>query len=150
MQQFNNESIRRRAHAHRLSEGGYSKDEIAEQTGVSDRHVMRYLSQTKPQLIPMRRNQTWRDDAACLNKPVEWFFPDAVGIKGQQQKLEAMRVCAECPVRQQCRETALANFETHGIWAGEDFSKHLYRINEETGEITILIRERRGQVEKIS
>ena len=56
----------------------------------------------------------WRDDALCaesLNDAA--FFPEM----GASAKY-AQRICAACPVRQQCLEYALDNEIPWGIWGG--------------------------------
>lgn len=55
----------------------------------------------------------WREDALCAQTDPALFFPD----KGGSTR-EAKRVCASCPVRIQCLESALDNDERHGIWGG--------------------------------
>jgi len=41
------------------------------------------------------------------------FFPsDGMGV------LVAQRICAECPVADQCLEYALENHIDHGVWGG--------------------------------
>ncbi len=44
---------------------------------------------------------TWRDSAACLGAPTEWFFP----TKGTSTR-RAKRSCASCPVIVECGEYA--------------------------------------------
>lgn len=144
---FEAESIRKRMLAHKLHEAGRDCIEIGLQLGVTERSVQRFLTMTKPQIIETRRNQAWRDSAACIDADIDWFFPNAVGIKGANQKKKAMAICRTCPVIEQCREAALANFENHGIWAGEDFSKYRYELNEETGEVMVSIQERSNGAE---
>lgn len=52
-------------------------------------------------------------EGECADKPPSLFFPsDGVGVD------VARRVCAECPVRQECLEYALANRIDHGVWGG--------------------------------
>lgn len=148
---FEPESIRKRLIAHQLREAGFGNDEIGSHMGLSERHVQRFLSMTKPQLTEMRRNQAWREDAACRDSDTELFFPNSVGLKAARQKRLAIAICRSCPVIEQCREAALANFENHGVWAGEDFSKYRYELDEETGAVRIWIQERQGEpVEKVS
>jgi len=49
----------------------------------------------------------------CAEKPPSVFFPsDGVGVE------VAKRVCADCPVRNQCLEYALENRIDHGVWGG--------------------------------
>jgi WhiB family redox-sensing transcriptional regulator len=44
-----------------------------------------------------------------------WWFPEQHNhVLGEYAK----KVCAECPVEEQCLEWALQNDEQHGIWGG--------------------------------
>jgi WhiB family redox-sensing transcriptional regulator len=55
----------------------------------------------------------WMALGECADKPPSLFFPsDGVGVD------VARRVCAECPVRSECLEYALANRIDHGVWGG--------------------------------
>lgn len=55
----------------------------------------------------------WQDDALCAEIGTEMFFPE----KGGSTK-DAKKVCADCPVAQQCLNYALQNDERFGIWGG--------------------------------
>ncbi len=55
----------------------------------------------------------WQEQALCAQTDPEAFFPE----KGGSTR-EAKRVCARCPVRQQCLEYAVAHDERFGIWGG--------------------------------
>ena len=57
---------------------------------------------------------SWREQAACAghDTPDIFFEEDVVA---QQQ---AMRLCAVCPVREQCLEFALRHKQDDGIWGG--------------------------------
>lgn len=55
----------------------------------------------------------WMLEARCLDADPEAFFPE----KGGSTR-EAKRICAACPVRDECLEFALANDERFGIWGG--------------------------------
>lgn len=57
--------------------------------------------------------EDWREAALCAQTDAALFFPD----KGGSAR-EAKRLCATCPVRIQCLESALDNDERHGIWGG--------------------------------
>ena len=49
----------------------------------------------------------------CREIPPATFFPsDGVGVE------IARRICATCPVREQCLEYALAQRIDHGVWGG--------------------------------
>lgn len=57
--------------------------------------------------------QTWMTQAACRGM-TGLFFPE----KGQPTA-EAKRVCAACPVRQECLQHAFDNVERYGVWGGK-------------------------------
>ena len=55
----------------------------------------------------------WMSSALCRERPPAMFFPsDGVGVQAAKQ------VCANCPVRAECLEYALANHIEHGVWGG--------------------------------
>ena len=58
----------------------------------------------------------WRDQAACHGLPMEWFFPEKPN--GDTSYDQGKRVCATCPVTEQCLAHALKTGEAHGIWGG--------------------------------
>ncbi|MFT5222359.1 MAG: WhiB family redox-sensing transcriptional regulator [Glaciecola sp.] len=55
----------------------------------------------------------WMLEAKCLDADPEAFFPE----KGGSTR-EAKRICAACPVRDECLDHALVNEERFGIWGG--------------------------------
>lgn len=60
----------------------------------------------------------WRADGACRTVDPDLFFPVAVGAVANKQIVKAQRICAGCPVRQQCLDFALRTREPAGIWGG--------------------------------
>ena len=56
---------------------------------------------------------TWTQHAACAGKPQHWWYPEH-----GQGATKAKRICAGCPVQQQCLDQALAEGEQHGVWGG--------------------------------
>lgn len=64
--------------------------------------------------VPRAHEMEWRREAACLmTEAPETFFPsDGVGVE------VAKRICANCVVRTECLEYALANHIDHGVWGG--------------------------------
>ena len=60
----------------------------------------------------------WRAESACLNTDPDVFFPVAVGSAASKQVERAMRICADCTVRQQCLDFAIRSGEKDGIWGG--------------------------------
>jgi WhiB family redox-sensing transcriptional regulator len=59
------------------------------------------------------RRPAWYADAACRGLDVDMFFAERGELTAP-----AKAVCRGCPVRSECRESALANGEKFGIWGG--------------------------------
>lgn len=62
---------------------------------------------------------SWRDDAACLGEPTEWWYPD----NGDRPDSRAVYLCSVCPVADDCDTEAVTRPERHGWWAGIDRHK---------------------------
>jgi hypothetical protein len=68
----------------------------------------------------------WHEDAACRDKPQEWFYGDEDRADKARhhpsltvnEVARARDVCNECPVQMQCLEWAIVNREEFGIWGG--------------------------------
>ena len=58
--------------------------------------------------------QAWARRAACRSAEPDTFFPE----KGGSTR-ESKRICATCPVIDECLEFALTNGERFGIWGGK-------------------------------
>lgn len=58
-------------------------------------------------------DRAWMLQAKCLDADPEAFFPE----KGGSTR-EAKRICAACPVRNDCLDHALEADERFGIWGG--------------------------------
>lgn len=145
------EHVRKRIVLHRMHEQGFGHSEIAQQINRTPKYVARYLARPKPKLPDPPRGHDWRDEAACIGRNTELFFPTAAGGAAEKQRDEAKAICASCPVIEQCRMAAIANMECNGIWAGEDFSRYQYRINEVTGDVSVWARRsKRGPYQKVS
>jgi len=56
---------------------------------------------------------SWQQDAACVGADDEAFFPEKGG-----NATAAKRICARCPVREQCLQHALETGEEFGVWGG--------------------------------
>lgn len=70
----------------------------------------------------------WQDLAACAGMDTDLFFPreniggpqQGRGVAGERERIrQAMMVCRQCPVRQDCLEYAI-NLDCVGIWGGMD------------------------------
>ena len=57
--------------------------------------------------------EEWRAFAAGQDTPTFVFYPE----RGEDTK-EATSICADCLVKSECLEYAIATHETHGIWGG--------------------------------
>ncbi len=56
---------------------------------------------------------SWMSGGNCRNYPPAVFFPsDGVGVD------RARKICADCPVVEQCLEYALEQRIEHGVWGG--------------------------------
>lgn len=64
-------------------------------------------------ILGTEEGNDWMLQARCLDADPEAFFPE----KGGSTR-EAKRICAACPVRDDCLDYALANDERFGIWGG--------------------------------
>lgn len=60
---------------------------------------------------------TWKASGLCRTEgEPNWWFPE--GKNKSDVEAMAIAVCQRCPIRPRCRESALANRETWGVWAG--------------------------------
>lgn len=53
----------------------------------------------------------WMGSALCAQVDADLWYPD----KGESPR-EALRICRQCPVRQECYDYAVANGERFGVW----------------------------------
>lgn len=56
----------------------------------------------------------WTKNAACLEVDPDLFFP-----VNEQQSKDAKKVCAGCPVREDCLEDSLRHRDSAGIFGGK-------------------------------
>ena len=64
--------------------------------------------------LSLTTQSNWAEDASCQNTTVDFYSQDTT------EKKLAKAICAECPVRKICLQTALDNKERFGIWGGAD------------------------------
>jgi len=57
----------------------------------------------------------WSEDAACRGKPASVFFPDHIGFNDHRYD-EALAICADCTVRQECLEMVIVLEDTDDRW----------------------------------
>jgi WhiB family redox-sensing transcriptional regulator len=60
----------------------------------------------------------WRERSACRDSDPDVFFPIGSSGPALEQIETARRICAACPVRDECLEFALATNQEAGIWGG--------------------------------
>ena len=54
-------------------------------------------------------------NGACVGAPTALFFPN----EGDEQIIDtAKRLCATCPIIDQCADHALTHREPYGVWGG--------------------------------
>lgn len=59
----------------------------------------------------------WQYDAACVNEPLDTFFPTTAAEEAAT-KGRVAELCGPCPVRAQCLDYSLAMPEKYGYWGG--------------------------------
>ena len=69
---------------------------------------------------PLIEQWEWRYQGACRTLDTEMFFhPDGErGPSRRNRAAEAKRVCAGCPVVNECRSHSLRAREPYGVWGG--------------------------------
>jgi WhiB family redox-sensing transcriptional regulator len=60
----------------------------------------------------------WVQRARCKDEDPELFFPIGTTGPAAEQIQRAKAVCAQCPVRQECLDWALATGQDAGVWGG--------------------------------
>ncbi|MCF1648521.1 MULTISPECIES: WhiB family transcriptional regulator [Streptomyces] len=60
----------------------------------------------------------WLRSAACVDEDPELFFPVGTAGPALRDVSAAKRVCARCPVTDQCLSFALSSGQTSGVWGG--------------------------------
>lgn len=67
-------------------------------------------------LHDMAADTAWMADGVCHQTDPEAFF--APRDTGPNWYATAVRVCADCPVRERCGTYAIENEITYGVWGG--------------------------------
>lgn len=70
-------------------------------------------------------------NGACVGYPTDWWFPEK-HAKGERRMdyVAAKEICAECHVREECLDYAIAAQEQHGIWGGLSIDQRTKVANE--------------------
>ncbi|GAF47114.1 MULTISPECIES: WhiB family transcriptional regulator [Rhodococcus] len=71
-------------------------------------------------LRPLTDVWAWQLKAQCRRLGTDLFFPREGEGHGERIRRErsAKQICADCPVRAECRTHALSFREYHGVWGG--------------------------------
>lgn len=84
------------------------------------------IKQRVQKILAQEFEPSWQDDAKCrINDKLLPSFYTHPGERARdrfRREEAAKAVCALCPVKKPCLEAALRRKETHGIWAGIDFT----------------------------
>ena len=74
----------------------------------------------------------WQQSAACTSVDPEIFFPTGFGGRRDRAERKAKKVCARCPVWQQCLDWAVQTRPYAGVWGGtsEEERRDLYEAPE--------------------
>jgi len=112
--------LRNRAIAHRMSRRGQSVAEIAAYLQVAQRSVWRYLAAPCPDTPPAPPKpavelSSFYMQGACYGRyDIEWATTE-----NRAQISAAKQVCATCPVMRMCRTYGLtAGLDDWGVWGG--------------------------------
>lgn len=71
----------------------------------------------------------WWQAAACRTADPDIFFPVSAHGPGEDDIARAKEVCAECRVRRQCLQFALATHQMHGVWGGTTEEERRLHLN---------------------
>ena len=71
------------------------------------------------------RDDSWRLEALCAQVDPELWFPEH---GASEEAREARRICAQCPVRTSCLQSALDTGEQYGLWGGENMRTYRARL----------------------
>ena len=71
-------------------------------------------------LAALGDREAWRAHAACRGLDTKLMYPTTLGRAGDNNSgpAQARAVCNTCTVRAECFNTAVANDERFGVWAG--------------------------------
>jgi WhiB family transcriptional regulator, redox-sensing transcriptional regulator len=67
---------------------------------------------------PMADDIGWQRQGLCRSDPAKWTPDPIPGLSVEEQSKEAIKICHQCPVEEQCKEWALEKREMFGVWGG--------------------------------
>jgi hypothetical protein len=71
------------------------------------------IRRTRPTSI-----RDWREAALCARIDGDLFFPVGRNAAARMQTEQAKRICAQCPVREQCLSWAISTGQMYGVLGG--------------------------------
>jgi WhiB family redox-sensing transcriptional regulator len=80
--------------------------------------LLMLVTELLSELAEREARRDWWEAAACRTADPDMFFPVSTLGPGQDEVARAKAVCAECRVRRQCLQFALATHQSHGVWGG--------------------------------
>lgn len=87
--------------------------------GVPERMVVVFDVVAPPEVTAVGRSFPWARLAKCHGRTALFYGPIAERPERRERREQrAKRICATCPVKDTCREHALATREPFGIWGG--------------------------------
>jgi len=91
---------------------------------------------------PVADRWEWQLVGSCRDAdPTLFFHPEGERGPARSKRADAAkRVCASCPVLEECREHALAVREPYGVWGGmsEDEREEYFRSHRGVREVSAL------------
>jgi len=63
-------------------------------------------------------SEEWRELGSCRKLDTSMFFPIGQTGEAEVRIARAKKVCATCPVRQECLEFAITTNQEYGVWGG--------------------------------
>ena len=66
-------------------------------------------------MVMALEEQVWEPEHECAGADDELFFPPG---EDETAALAAKKICAICPVQEQCLQYALATNQSEGVWGG--------------------------------
>lgn len=86
--------------------------EFVEYLRIGHQSQGEWNDETLAELFLLMEKPEWHERAACKG------LTDLMYSERGESTREAKAVCASCPVRRQCRESALERNEQWGVWGG--------------------------------
>lgn len=80
--------------------------------------LSRSAARLHPWALGTRAFMEWLRSAACVDEDPELFFPVGTAGPALPDVTAAKRICARCPVTDDCLSFALGSGQASGVWGG--------------------------------